>query len=175
MLLCFHRSRHRGPGRLCHCFVCAHASWVQSRNRHQKPGGFQWTFLSVSVHLQTQCWLAGSLSSCRLLWLPQSSVFEKHHGSKWLHNKASGFLTGRLADLEKKRSPPILVPSNTCSDGKESACNARDLGSLSGKGRWPREGNGYPLHYSCRENSTDRGAWQAPVHGVAKSRTRLSD
>ena len=38
-----------------------------------------------------------------------------------------------------------------------------------------REGNGYPLQYSCRENSMDRGAWQATVPGVTKSRTRLSD
>ena len=38
-----------------------------------------------------------------------------------------------------------------------------------------REGNGTPLQYSCLENPMDRGAWWAPVHGVAKSRTRLSD
>ena len=61
------------------------------------------------------------------------------------------------------------------SDGEESACNARDLGSVPGLGRSPEEGNGYPLQYSGLENSTDKGAWQATVHGVAKSRTRLSD
>ena len=61
------------------------------------------------------------------------------------------------------------------SDGKESACNTGDLGSVLGLGRSPGEGNGYPLQYSCLENSMDRGAWQATVHGVAKSRTRLSD
>ena len=37
------------------------------------------------------------------------------------------------------------------------------------------EGNGNPLQYSCLENSMDRGAWQATVHGVTKSQTRLSD
>ena len=37
------------------------------------------------------------------------------------------------------------------------------------------EGNGTPLQYSCLENPVDRGAWWAAVHGVAKSRTRLSD
>ena len=42
-------------------------------------------------------------------------------------------------------------------------------------GRSPGEGNGYPLQYSCLENSMDRGAWQARVHGVAKSQARLSD
>ena len=45
------------------------------------------------------------------------------------------------------------------SDGKESACCAGGLGSLSWLGRSPGEGNGYPLQYSCLENPTDRGAW----------------
>ena len=60
------------------------------------------------------------------------------------------------------------------SDGKESACNAGDLGSIPGSGRSPGEGNGYPLQYSCLENPMDRGPWQATVHGVTKSRTQLS-
>ena len=51
------------------------------------------------------------------------------------------------------------------SDGKEPACNAGDLGSIPGLGRFPGEGNGYSLQYSCLENSMDRGAWQATVHG----------
>ena len=61
------------------------------------------------------------------------------------------------------------------SDSKESACNAGNAGSIPGLGRSPVEGNGYPLQYSCLENSTDRGAWQSTVHGVTKSWTRLSD
>ena len=61
------------------------------------------------------------------------------------------------------------------SDGKESACNAGDLGLIPGLGRSPGEGNGYPLQYSCLENSTDRGAWQATVHGVTKNWTQMSD
>ena len=60
------------------------------------------------------------------------------------------------------------------SDGKGSACSAGDLGSIPGLGRCPGEGNGNPLQYSCLENSTDRGAWWATGHGVAKSRKRLS-
>ena len=52
--------------------------------------------------------------------------------------------------------------------GKESACNTGDSGSVPGLGRSPREGNGYPLHYSCLENPMDRGAWWASVHEVAK-------
>ena len=54
------------------------------------------------------------------------------------------------------------------SDGKESACNAGHLGSIPGSGRSPGEGYGNPLQYSCLENPTDRGAWWATAHGVAK-------
>ena len=61
------------------------------------------------------------------------------------------------------------------SGSKEFACNAKDLGSISGLGRSPGEGNGNPLQYSSLENLMDRGAWQATVHGVAKSRTWLSN
>ena len=57
------------------------------------------------------------------------------------------------------------------SDGKESACNAGDPGSVPGLARYPGEGNGNILQYSCLENSMDRGAWRAIVHGVTKSHT----
>ena len=55
------------------------------------------------------------------------------------------------------------------SDGKESAFSAGDLGSIPGSGRSPRKRNGSPPQYSCLENSMDRGAWWATVHGVTKS------
>ena len=61
------------------------------------------------------------------------------------------------------------------SDGKESAYNAGDLGSIPGSGRSPGEGNGNPLQYSWLENPMDGGAWRATVHRVEKSQTRLSD
>ena len=57
--------------------------------------------------------------------------------------------------------------------GRESACNAGDLGSIPRLGRSPGEGNGNPLHYSCLENVMDRGAWGATVHGVARVRHNL--
>ena len=57
---------------------------------------------------------------------------------------------------------------------KNPPANAGDLGLISGPGRSPGEGIGYPLQYSCLENSTDRGVWRATVHGVAKGRTQLS-
>ena len=59
------------------------------------------------------------------------------------------------------------------SDRKQSACNQGDTGSTPGSGRSPGEGKGYPLQYSCLENPVDRGAWQASVHRVAKSQSRL--
>ena len=72
----------------------------------------------------------------------------------------------------------ILITSNIHmrgfpggSDGKESACNAGDPGSIPGSGRSPGEVNGYPLQYSCLENPMDRRAWQATVHWVTKSWT----
>ena len=61
------------------------------------------------------------------------------------------------------------------SEDKASACNAGDPGSIPGLGRSPGEGNGNPLQYSCLEYPMDRETWQAIVHGVAKSWTRLSD
>ena len=55
------------------------------------------------------------------------------------------------------------------SDSKESACSAGDSGWIPGLGRYSGEGYGYPLQYSCLENSMDRGAWWGSVHGVAES------
>ena len=54
------------------------------------------------------------------------------------------------------------------SNGKESACNEEDLGSIPGLGRSTGKGNGYSLQYSCLENSMDRTAWQITVHGVTE-------
>ena len=56
-----------------------------------------------------------------------------------------------------------------------TAGDVRNAGSIDGLGKSPEEGNGYPLQYSCLVNSMDRGAWQATVHWVAKSRTQLNN
>ena len=58
---------------------------------------------------------------------------------------------------------------------KNLPVNAGDSGSSPGSGKSPGEGNGNSLQYSCLENPMDRGSWQAPVRGVVKSWTRLSD
>ena len=68
---------------------------------------------------------------------------------------------------------PVFVYGS--SDGKASAYNVGDPGSIPGLGRSPGKENGNSLHYSCLENSMDGGTWWATVHGVAKSWTRLSD
>ena len=75
----------------------------------------------------------------------------------------------------KKRKPVTLslhdaLPISGDSDGKDSACNAGNLGSIPGLERSPGEGNGNPLQYFGLENSMD-----CVVHGVAKSQTRLSN
>ena len=59
--------------------------------------------------------------------------------------------------------------------GKESACTAGDPGLIPGLGRSPGGGQGNPFQQSCLENPMDRGAWQATVHGVTESLTRLSN
>ena len=69
----------------------------------------------------------------------------------------------------------VLICFPDGSDGKVSACNAGDPGSIPGLGRSPGEGNGNPFQYCCLENSMDWGAWWAIVHGVAESRTWLSN
>ena len=58
---------------------------------------------------------------------------------------------------------------------KNSPASVGDWGSIPGLGRSPGEGNGNPLQYSYLENSTDRGAWQATIHGVTKNQTLQRD
>ena len=75
-----------------------------------------------------------------------------------------------LASLHTATTPAFLSSTTILglswySDGKESACNAGDPGLIPGSGRFPGEGNGKQLHYSYLENSMDRGAWWATVHG----------
>ena len=82
-------------------------------------------------------------------------------------------LYGQLTLVCLKTLLSLSFPHNSVS--KESACNAGDPGSIPGLGRSPGEVNGNPLQYSCLENPMDRGAWLATVHGIANSRTQLSD
>ena len=63
----------------------------------------------------------------------------------------------------------VVIPSGL--EGKASACNVGDSGSVPESGRSPGEGDGTPLQYSCLENPMDGGAWEAAVHGVTESDT----
>ena len=74
----------------------------------------------------------------------------------------------------RKRNYDLVVERNRM-DFKEFTYNTGDEGSIPESRRSPGEGNGNPPQYSCLENSVDRGAWRVTVHGVSKSRTRLSD
>ena len=65
----------------------------------------------------------------------------------------------------------VLQADSLLPTSREAACKARDAGLIPRLGRFLGEGNGYPLQYSHLENSTDREAWWATVHGVAKSHT----
>ena len=90
-------------------------------------------------------------------------------------------LQGTVLVLEKANSFNKLMPLlgfSGGSDGKESTCNAgdvRDSGSIPELGTSSGGGHGNSLQYSCLENPMDRGAWQATVHGVPKSRTQLTN
>ena len=88
----------------------------------------------------------------------------------YAHHNHSGLNGGLLKDMPM---PLSYFPGD--SDGKESASNVEDAGSIPGWERSPGGGNGNPLQYSCLENSRNRGVWWATVHGVAKSRTGLRD
>ena len=75
----------------------------------------------------------------------------------------------RILWTARRSNQSILKEYFPCSSvSKESACSTGDLGSISGSGRSPGEGNGNPLQYSCLKNPMDRGAWQATVHGVPR-------
>ena len=76
-----------------------------------------------------------------------------------------------LFPLKEAGLPCSSVVKNPCANAGET----EDAGSIPGSGRYPGERNGSPCQYSCLKNPMDRGAWQATVHGVAKSQTQLSD
>ena len=95
-------------------------------------------------------------------------IIQRYPVSQFLFNIILKVLDSGIRDRR-----PLGFPDS--SDSKESDRNAGDLGSISGLGRFPGEGNGNPLQCSCVENSRDRGAWWAPVHRVAVNGKQLSD
>ena len=71
-------------------------------------------------------------------------------------------------------SPSGFAGGSVVKNPPANARDARDLGLIPGLGRSPGGGNGYPLQHACLENPMERGEWQATVHGVTKSQTRVS-
>ena len=79
---------------------------------------------------------------------------------------------GNLQSMSRKELDRTEHSFPAGSVNEEFACNSGDPGLIPGSGRSVAGGNGNPLQYSCLENSVDRGAWWATVHGIAKSRTQ---
>ena len=98
----------------------------------------------------------------------------------WFHGKyyskcKDNFSNYNSNTYYQKFKTPLPEGFPHCSVNKEPACKAGDPGSIPGLRRTPEEGNDNPLQYSCLENPMDREAWQATVHRVSQSQTRLSD
>ena len=87
------------------------------------------------------------------------------------HQRHLGSPTANIPTGEKHHPLTAFLGFPGGSESKESACNARNLGSIPGLKRSPREGKSYPLQYSGLENSMEKGALGVQVHGVAKSQT----
>ena len=101
---------------------------------------------------------------------PAGSILKHHCDVTLLLKAITPPPTARLQN--QSSSYPLGFPGG--SDGKESACNAGDLDSIPGLRRSSGEGNGYPLQYSCLENSMGRGAWWATIHKVPNSWIQLN-
>ena len=91
----------------------------------------------------------------------------------WLHNTMKVFYAIKLTQIVKMTNTIIYIlpqfkRASQVAHGKESTCQAGDLGSIPGSGSHPREGNGNPFQYTCLGVPRDRGAWLVQVHGVTK-------
>ena len=114
----------------------------------------------------------------KIPWTEESGRLQSVATQRVEHDwAAENACTHMLLTLQSKFwiSDHLILGFPGGSDGKVSACNTEDLGSIPESGRSPGKGNGNPLQYPCLENPMDRGAWWATVHEVAKSWTRLSN
>ena len=123
--------------------------------------------LSVSLYLSVE--QGGGKRHLSAWHSPQCKIIALLVTSLWIIRVFWKRVLNHFSSLHS----PSTFPGS--SDGKASAHNAGDLGSIPGWRRSPGEGKGNPSQYSCLENPTDQGAWWATIHGVAKSRTQLSD
>ena len=130
----------------------------------------------------THRFLSGHHPVSRLCWGAcsdphQPTLLERRSLSwMWTDLEPSRVFSRRRGNVSPFTPPPL--GKRGCpdgSDGEESTCNAGDLGSTPGSGRFPGGGHSNPLQYSCLENSTDREAWWATVYWVANNQTRLNN
>ena len=140
---------------------------------------FKWSFLKASfsfIFLSSFLWGCHPLSQFQLSlpWQPVSGIKmsnTKQEGLSILKCRRPQFESWDWKIPWRRDRLPIAVfmgfPGGA--DGKESACNAGDLGLIPGLRRAPGRGHGNPLQYSCLENPHGKGAWWATVHGVTKS------
>ena len=169
----------------CHPTISSLSPSSPTFNLSQHQGLFRWVNSSHQVIkvLEFQLWHQSSneysgLISFRMDWLDLFAVqgtlksLLQHHSSKASILWGSAFFIVRLSHPYMTVSYKNLsFPGG--SDGKESPCNAGDVGSISRSGRSPGEGNGNPLQYPCLGNPMNRGALRAVVHGVEKSWMQL--
>ena len=155
--------------------VVEHRLWARELQRLQRAGSVVaalglHSVGSVVVEHKLSCSPACGIfpdqgsNPCLLHW--QVDSYPLHHQGS-LNALTSIWLLIPVWNQIQKGGRKRGFPSD--SDGKESACNARDLGSNPGSRRSPEEGNGNLLKYSCLENPTDRGVLCATVYEVAKS------
>ena len=143
-----------------------HCLGIEMKTDLFQSWGHCWVF-QICWHIECSTFTASSFRFWNNLSPPLALfivMLPKAHMTS--HSRMSG---SRLEGVKKVRGFP------GGSDGKASAYSAGDPGLIPGSGRYPREGNGNPLQYSCLENPMDTGAWWAIVHGVTKSWTWLSD
>ena len=137
------------------------------KRKRKKKSTKSYEFIFI-LCLTEYCSLGNSLSNSSEGLLQRGKEGAKIYRSFCNKNQAVG-TSKDDSSLKKTRH---LIPVG--SGSKESACNVGDPGNtglIPGSGRSPGGGNGSLLQYSCLQNSTDRGAWMATVHGVAKGWT----
>ena len=124
-----------------------------------------WACCDYSLDMQFN--YLGWVSCFSVSWIPSGCTARNGCSDSWLHHPMFTEMAGNILcpHLHSKKGFP------GGSDGKESACNVGDQGSIPRLGRSPGEGHGNPLQCSCLENFVDRRAWWATVHGVAESDT----
>ena len=148
------------------CLVQTNLNWIFVTQNWKCPNLTKYAEISGQINMK---WNNMPIPLCYDI----SLALLKMYPLWWLHSSLISLrgVCETLCFWETHYTQPIFPSSSV---GKESACNAVDLVSIPRSGRSPGKGNGYPLQYSCLENSMDR-SWWATFHAIAKSRTWLSN